>query len=170
MKDAPEVKPDALAEMQKSLQATQDQLTTLLNKNEELAKKNTELQEVLKRNEEARAEQNRLSLAKSIVGNANVKVEDVSSLLKQLDASGTAVLTDLMKKYNAVLKQGGTLRAVGAESDDDGEMTVEKAEKVIDDATVEIVKLHGGKMSKADAYIEACRQNPDAYDVVMGRA
>lgn len=172
-------------QLNKRLDALATANETLATANETLSKTNTELKtktEALEKSLEAvtqkaqqleteRAEQNRLTLAKSMVQGTPIAPEAVTKLLTEVSATNLPVLQDILTKYRAALKTGA-FAALGssATGEEDGEeMTVAKAQDKLEELAKDRVQKSGGKVTAQQAYLEVCSEHPDLYNIAMDR-
>lgn len=159
---------DDLAKTNEALSKTNTELQT---KAEELSKSLEAVTQKAQQLETERAEQNRLTLAKSMVQGTPIAPEAVTKLLTEVSAANLPVLQDILTKYRAALKTGA-FAALGssATGEEDGEeMTVAKAQDKLEELAKDRVQKSGGKVTPQQAYLEVCSEHPDLYNIAMDR-
>lgn len=140
-------------------------LDEIAKQNEELRKANEEMVKEIRSFADLRKQAERLELAKSLVGRAPVKAEDVAKCLGQLDEEGQGVLKDLLGKLNGALKNPGALTSVGkADTDDE---VVKSAAQKIEKATSDLMSADP-KLTKEQAFLKAVTADPAAYAAMTG--
>lgn len=105
-----------------------------------------------------------VTVAKAMLGQAPGKAEELAAVLKQLDDTGKAFVTTVLKQHNALLGASEVLKELGA----GGDKAVETANEKVEKAAAEIRKADTS-LTLEQARAEALRRNPGLYEELLSR-
>lgn len=169
-KDPKEMTPEELRdEVIKSRTATPEKVEespvakAAVEQAEQLTKRLNDAEERIKKMQEAEADRATVRLAKNLVGDLPIEVDDVKTILKSCTSpEATAALENIFKKFEGILEESNLFEPVGKsggdEDGDDAEVSLEKR-------AVELQKAEG--VDYATAYAMALEENPDAYEASL---
>lgn len=109
-------------------------------------------------------ERDRLALAKSMAGDSGVSVEPLAKALSQLDDEGRTLVSGLLAKHNAILKDSLLFKSMGSDSG----APAAPAELLEKAATA--LMTEDTTLTKAQAVTKAMEQNPKLYDATLRSA
>ena len=148
------------AKMAKSDEAPVEKSEEVLKAEEERDAAIAKIAELTKSAED----RDRLAVAKSMAGDSGVSVEPLAKALSQLDDEGRTLVSGLLAKHNAILKDSLLFKSMGSDTATPvapQELLNKKAQELMKDDTT---------LTEAQAVTKAMELNPKLYDATLRSA